>query len=180
MLQLSISVLSISSPNRRRTSCCAGVEAAVEEGGADQRLERVGQDRRALRAAAAGFALGQAQHLRQAERQRGAVQAVLAHQVGAHARQVAFVRAGEALVQQRRDGQVQHRVAEELEPLVVVGAEAAVRQRARQQRGLRKAMAQALLQGVERGLRCMFAAYLERPSYLISRYTGSTIGISLS
>jgi hypothetical protein len=79
------------------------------------------------------------------------VQAVLAHQVRAHARQVALVGAGESARTAGRDRQAQHRVAEELEPLVVVGAEAAVRQRALQQAlGSREAVAQPLLQGVRR------------------------------
>jgi hypothetical protein len=72
--------------------------------------------------------------LGQAQRERGAVQAVLAHEVGAHARQVAFVAAGEAFVQQRRHCQAQHRVAQEFKPLVVIGTPAAVGQRALQQR----------------------------------------------
>ena len=106
----------------------------------------------ALRAAAARLAFGQAQHVGQAELQRGAVQAVFAHEVGAHAREVAFVGAAEALEQEARDRQVEHRVAEELEALVVVGAEAAVRERAVQQRLFREAVAEALLQGVEAGI----------------------------
>ena len=77
------------------------------------------------------------------------MQAFLAHQVGAHARQVAFVGAGETLEQQPRDHQAQHRIAEEFEPFVVVGAEAAVGQRARQQPGIVEAMADAPLQCVE-------------------------------
>ena len=110
-----------------------GRQAAVEEGRADQRLERVGQDRRAQRAAAAGLALAEAQQLGQAELERGAIQAVLAHQVGADAGQVALVGIAEAVEQQARDDQAQDRVAEELEALVVVGAEAAVGERPFQQ-----------------------------------------------
>ena len=94
------------SPNRRCTSARAGSKppsrkvAPISASSASARIDG------ALRAAAARLALGQAQHLGQAERQRDAVQAVLAHQVGAHARQVAFVGAGEALEQQaaRRPG----------------------------------------------------------------------------
>jgi hypothetical protein len=66
------------------------------------------------------------------------VQAVLAHQVGADAGQVAFVGARETLVQQAGDRQAQHRIAQELEALVVVGAAAAVRERTRQQAGWAK------------------------------------------
>ena len=109
----------------------------------------------ALRAAAARLAFAQAQHLGQAELQRGAVQAVLAHQVGAHAGQVAFVGAGEALEQQAGDGQAQDGVAEELEALVVVGAEAAVRQRALQQRRRRRSGGRGVAAGRRGGNPCV-------------------------
>jgi len=128
------------------------VEAAVEEGGADDGLERVGEDGHALRAAAAGLALGQAQHLGQPQRQGDLVQAVLAHEVRADAREVAFVGAGEAVEQQARDGEAQHRIAEELEPFVVIGAEAAVPQRPLEQAFLCEAVAESLLQGGETGI----------------------------
>jgi hypothetical protein len=67
------------------------IEAAVEKGGADDGLERIGQDGDPLGAAAARLAFGQAQDLRQAQRQRDLVQAVLAYQVSPDAREVAFV-----------------------------------------------------------------------------------------
>ena len=171
----------MTSPNRPLHQGARRLEAAVEERRADQRLERVGEDRRALGAAAARLALRQAQHVGQAERQRHAVQAVLAHQVGPHAGQVAFVRTGEALEQQARDGQAEHRVAEELEALVVIGAEAAMGQRAGQQPGLREAVAEPLLQLIEKRIH-PGRAQLERecPRYLISRKTGVTSSISLS
>ena len=79
------------------------------------------------------------------------MQAVLAHQMGADAGQIALVGAGEAFVQQAGHGQAQHGIAEELEPLVVVGAEAAVRQRAGQQFGLAEAVTEALLEGSDLG-----------------------------
>ena len=129
-----------------------GGEAAVLEGRADQRLERVGEDRGAQRAAAAGLALAQAQQLGQAELQGGAVQAVLAHQVGADPGQVALVGIAEAVEQQAGDGQAEHGVAEELETLVVVGAEAAVGQGPLQEAGVGEAVADALLQDDETGI----------------------------
>jgi hypothetical protein len=101
------------------------------------------------------------------------VQAVLAHEVGAHAREVAFVAVGQAFVEQARDRQAQHGIAQEFQPLVVLGAPAAVRERTPQQLGPREGVAQALLQGLQR--RCeprIDAAYLDRPSYLMSTYTG--------
>ena len=140
------------SPNRLCTSERAAVEAAVLEGRADQRLERVGEDRGAQRAAAARFAFAEAQQLGQAELQRGAVQAVLAHEMGANAGQVALVGAAEAVEQQARDDQAQDRVAEEFEALVVVGAEAAVGQRPLQEAGVGKAVSDALLEDDEAGI----------------------------
>jgi len=77
------------------------------------------------------------------------VQAVFTYQVGTHARQVAFVGTGEAFVEQGRNGGLQYRVAKEFEALVVVCTGASVRQRAREQRRLREAVAQALLQRVQ-------------------------------
>ena len=143
--------------------------AAVEKDRTDDRLDRVGQDRRPLRAAISGLALGQSQHLGQSQAQRGAVQAVFAHQVRAHAGEVALVAVREALEQQAGDRQAQHRIAQELKPLVVVGAPAAVGEGPRQQGRLCKAVAQALLQSVEAGVH---RGYFVRPSYLMSRNTG--------
>ena len=140
----------MTSPNRLCTRARGGLQAAVEEGGADQRLEGVGQDRCAQGAAAARLALAEAQRLGQAELERGPVQAVLAHQMGADAGEVALVGAAEAVEEEARDDQAQHRVAEELEPLVVVGAEAAVGQRALQERRIAEAVADALLERDER------------------------------
>ena len=104
------------------------------------------------RAAAAGFAIGQAHDFGQPECKRQAVQAVFAHEVGTHARQVAFVAARESVIEQARDGQAQHRVTQELEPLVVVGAMAAVGQRPLKQRDGSKTVSQALLQRQQIGI----------------------------
>ena len=70
---------------------------------------------------------------------------ILADEVRAHTREVALVGAGKAVIEQARDGEVQHCVAEELEPLVVVRAEAAVGERTLEERTLREDVAQALL-----------------------------------
>ena len=95
-------------------------------------------------------------------------------------RQVTLVGTGEALEQQAGDHQAQHRVAEKFEPLVVVGAEAAVRQRTGQQERIVEAMADAPLQCLETGVHHGREAYFDRPSYLISRNTGLISSISLS
>jgi hypothetical protein len=69
--------------------------------------------------------------------------------VGANTGEVTLVRAGEALEQQAGYRQAEHGIAEEFEALVVIGAEAAVRQRARQQRRLPEAVADAALEIVD-------------------------------
>jgi len=66
----------------------------------------------------------------------------LLDQVGAQPGQVAFVDLGEALEQQRRHDEVQHRVTQKLQPLVVAGAMAAVRERLLEQRGIAEMMAE--------------------------------------
>ena len=90
--------------------------------------------------------------LGQAELQRRAMQAVFAHEVGAHARQVAFVGVAQAVEQQAGDDQAQNRVAEEFEPFVVVGAEASVREGPLQKAGIGETVADTLLQCGETGI----------------------------
>jgi hypothetical protein len=68
-----------------------GIEAGVEEDRAQQGFEGVGQDRGTAEAAGLEFALAQAQELRQFELLGDLVQRLLLDQVGAQARQVAFV-----------------------------------------------------------------------------------------
>ncbi len=67
-------------------------QAAIKEQRADHRFDRITKDRWPLRTATPGLALGQAQHLGQAQRDGGAVQAVLTHEVGANAGQITFIR----------------------------------------------------------------------------------------
>ena len=95
---------------------------------------------------------GHSKRANSTELQRGTVQAVLAHQVGADAGEVAFVGIAEAVEQQAGDRQAQDRVAEELEPLVVVGAEAAVGQGPLQEARVGEAVADALLEDDEAGI----------------------------
>ena len=116
------------------------VEAAVEEDRAEQRLERVGEDRRPLGAAAPALALAEAQRRAERELRARAVQRVAVDQVaraGATGRPPAG--RGKRGVELGGDDAVEHGVADELEPLVVGGAVAAVGQRLREQRGSRNA-----------------------------------------
>ena len=93
--------------------------------------------------------------------------AVLAHEVGAHARQITFIAAGEALEQQRRNRQAQHGIAQEFKPFVVFGAPAAVGQRPLQQDRLSESITQAMLEGGQRAFHGRRCGYRDRPSYLI-------------
>jgi len=102
-------------------------------------------------AAGARLAFAQAEHQRDLQRLGQAVQRVLLDQIGPHARQLAFAQAAKRAVQHVGNGQVQHGIAEEFEPLVVVRREAAVRQRPLQQRGLRKVVPQPRLQQPQGG-----------------------------
>ena len=74
------------------------------------------------------------------------MQAVFTHQMRTDPGQVAFVAAGKTVEQQFRHRQTQHRVAQKLKPLVVVGAKAAVGECALQQQGTGELVPQAALQ----------------------------------
>ena len=105
------------------------LEARVEVHRAQQRLERVGEDRGAAKAAALQLAFAQAQQLAQAQALRGLEERGLVHELRAQAREVAFGKLREAFVEERGDRAVEQAVAEEFEALVVRRAEAAVRER---------------------------------------------------
>ena len=125
---------------------------AVEVHGRDARLERARQKPRLVAAARALLAAPEPQPGANADRARDQRQALLAHQVGAPPRQFAGGRIGEALEQQRRDRPLQHRVAHELQALVVGARETRtlvgkrrVRERVEQQRAVREGMRKAAL-----------------------------------
>jgi len=94
----------------------------------------------------------EAKRLGQAELERGAVEAVLAHEVRAHPGQVALVGVAEAIEEEARDDEAEDGVAEEFEALVVVGAEASVGERPFQERGVAETVADALLESDESGI----------------------------
>ncbi|MOA29253.1 hypothetical protein D3C78_1502570 [compost metagenome] len=64
--------------------------ARIEVDSADHGFDGIGQDGRALLAARLEFAFAQSQHVWQLQAHGDAVQRVLFHQIGAHARKVAF------------------------------------------------------------------------------------------
>ena len=97
-----------------------GIEAGVEEDRAEQSLRACRPGSRAAGSRPIfSLALAQAQECDSLELLGDFVQRLLLDQVGAQARQVAFVEASEAFVQHRGDDAVQDRVAQEFEPFVV-------------------------------------------------------------
>ena len=110
------------------------VEAAVQVDRAEQRFERVGQDRFA--AEAAGFQLARAEPQLLAELDLGSDdgERLATDQARAEARQLALVGGAELAEHQHGDDAVEHRVAEELQPLVVGTAGATMGKRRFQQR----------------------------------------------
>ena len=90
--------------------------------------------------AGAHFAFTQSDHTGQAEFHGQFVQRVLLNQVGAHPRQIAFGLILQCAVEHAGDSQIQHRVAEKLQPFVVRRAETAMRQRQCQQAGVAEYM----------------------------------------
>ena len=68
-----------------------GLETGIEEDGAKERFQRIGQDRGTAEAAGFEFALTQAQKLRELQPLGDFIQGLLLDQVGAQARKVAFV-----------------------------------------------------------------------------------------
>ena len=127
-------------------------EAGIEVDRTDDGLDHVSQDGGLALATRAQFALAQAQQAREGQRGGDARQRVFLDQVGADARELALVLAAQSFVEQARDGQAQHRVTQELEPLVVIGAMAAVGQRPLKQRDGSKTVSQALLQRQQIGI----------------------------
>src|SRR5438552_4730016 len=125
----------------------SGREAPVEIYGADDRLVGRGEDRWLLAASALLFALAESE-LR-AELDGGCLrrQHPGVDQRGSPLRQLPLVRLGKAFHQQVRDRQIEDRVAEEFELLVVVaraGKRGAMNQREREQRRIAKRVAEPI------------------------------------
>ena len=128
--------------NMRADRRAHGFEAAVEIQRAAQRLEGVREDGLAAEAAGLELARAQQQQFAELHRLRDLGQRLLAHEARAQARQVAFARDREFAVQAFGQQQVEHRVAEELEPLVVGAFGAAMRERDDEQRAVARRIAQ--------------------------------------
>src|SRR5205085_12558211 len=118
--------------------CGAGrLVAAVDESGAEERLYRVGQDRRRHLHARAQAQLGT-----ELERLGNRRQALTAHELRAKARQAPFGELREALEELLGDGAAEEPVADEFQPLVVLGGEAAMRERLLEELGPPEAIAE--------------------------------------
>ena len=111
-------------------------QAAVEEQGAADGFQGVRKD--GLPAEAAGFQLAGAelQLIPQANGGGDFGQGLGAHDTGAETAQIAFGSVGESQVEVAGDREIQYRVAEEFEALVVTARSAAVGQRGDEQGGI--------------------------------------------
>src|SRR5260221_3123615 len=98
-----------------------GFEAAIEENRAENRFERVCQDRWAAKTAAAQLALAEPECLRNIQGLSNFVQRLLFDQVGANSGQITLVELAETLKQKRGHHAVEDRIAQELEPFVMRG-----------------------------------------------------------
>jgi len=128
-----------------------GFGAGVEADGAQHRLHGVGEYRVALAPPARGFARAEPERGAQPELAPDPGQRLAAHQADPQAVQLPLAQRGVARIELRRDAEVQHRVAEELEAFVVAGAEARVRQRQFQQVAARELVPDAGLQARQVG-----------------------------
>ena len=118
------------------------LEAAVQQGRAQDGLEGVGEDGGTLGAAALQLPLAEAEMVAQVEPLGDLEQGLLVDQVGAQPGKGAFLQAREALVEHEADDAVEHPVAQELQALVVAGAETAVGEGLGKQVPLLEAVAQ--------------------------------------
>ena len=106
----------------------AGIEASVQIDGADDGLERIGEDGGAPPAAAFELALTQYDPIGQPDLAADLGQLFPLDQGGPEAGQFALARLRETLVQAIGDNKTQQGVAEVFQPFVIVPASAAVRQ----------------------------------------------------
>jgi hypothetical protein len=123
------------------------VDATIEIHGPEDRLHRVGQDRRLEAAAGCDLPPAQAQQLAEPDRSTHLRQSGRVHQRGAGLGQVAFGPVAETRVEPLRHHEAQDRVAEELQPFVrgrprVLSAPGAVGEGKLEQRGVAEPVAE--------------------------------------
>jgi hypothetical protein len=126
-----------------------GRKAAIDKGGTDHRLERIGKDGCAMRAAAARFALAQPQGLGQSVAQGHLVQTVLTNEVRSHTGQVTLITAGKVFIKQAGNRQAQHRITQKFKPLVVLDTITSVGHGQGQQARVDKCIAKPVLKRIE-------------------------------
>src|SRR5208282_4244781 len=105
------------------------LKAAVEQDGTEQGLERVSKDRRPGGAAAPYLPLAELEHRPEVKRHGVPVQRIAIDEACAHPRQVALGQLREAVIEHECDGAIEHAIADEFEPFVMIGGEAAMRKR---------------------------------------------------
>ena len=111
------------------------LEPAIEENGADQRLDHVADDIVAQVGMVLARLLAEADVAREVERAADLGAGLARHQRIVAAAHLALGLAREPLVEPAGDDQAEHAIAEEFEPLIGVAAVAAVGQRALEQLG---------------------------------------------
>lgn len=132
-----------------------GLQAAVQVDRAEHRLEEVGEDALLAGAAAALLAPAEARVLAELELARALGEGDAVHERRARAREVALRPVRVGLVEEAGDGEPEHRVPQELEPLVavplplLVGA-GRVRERGAEQLRIGEAMAEPCLDRAQR------------------------------
>ena len=110
-----------------------GFESRIEPYRSEHRFQRVGENRRPARAAASGLAFAQPYRCAKIVGERESVQGVPVDKIGAKARKLAFGQLRKSLIQRHGNHAIEDAVPDELEALVLIRAEAAMRQRLAQQ-----------------------------------------------
>src|SRR5947209_3497089 len=99
-----------------------GRVAAIDEHRADQRLAYIGESRHAPAPARIGFRAAEPERRTEIERARYVRAGLAPHQVGEPARQLAFIALRERAIEHVRNGEAEHMVTEEFEPLIAAAA----------------------------------------------------------
>lgn len=114
------------------------LKAGIQQDRAKYRFDGVSEHRWPLAPAASLLTFADTQVLRNIKSLRERMERRLTHEVRAHARKLPFRQIGKLVKKRKRDGAVQHAIANELQSLIVWRTETAVRQRLTQQARLAK------------------------------------------
>ena len=124
-----------------------GVVAAVEEYRAEERFQRVGEDRGARLGVRGELAFAELQLIGHAELAGHLRERLFAHEARAQARELALGKLRKARVELGCDGAAEYAVAEEFQPFVVLRAVTAVGQRLLEEPRARETVAEPFLEG---------------------------------